>query len=104
MDSVVEDPTVFLDQVRLPSDGCLALVSGIAAGTESIVSDGSFNPESLLGRTGISAIVLVPSTKCSAKFFVKGNNWVTGASADLSAYRNGKAGEFRALTMLDVVV
>ena len=74
MDSTVEVPTVLLDQVRLPSDGCLALVAGIAAGTASIVSDGSFNSESVMGPTGTSAIVLAPSTECSAKFYAKGNN------------------------------
>ena len=41
MDSAVEDPTVLLDQVRLPSDGCLALVACIAAGTASIINEGS---------------------------------------------------------------
>ena len=57
-----------------------------------------------MGPTGTSAIVLAPSTECSAKFYAKGNNWVTGAAADQSAYRSELAGVIGALTMLDVVV
>ena len=52
MDTAIEDPTILLDQYHLPLDGCLALVAGIVAGTASIVSDGSFNPESLIGPAG----------------------------------------------------
>ena len=104
MDSAVEDPTILLHKYRLPSDECHALVDGIVAGTASIVSDGSFNPESVMGPTGTSAVVLAPSTKCSAKFFAKGNNWVIGSGADQSAYKNELAGVISALTMLDVLV
>ena len=74
MDSAVEDPTILLHNYHLPSDECHALVDGILAGTASIVSDGSFNPESLMGPTGTSAVVLAPSTECPAKFYAKGNN------------------------------
>ena len=100
MDSAVEDPTILLHKYNLPSDDCHALVDGIIAGTVSIVSDGSFNPESLMGPTGTSAIVLAPSTKCSAKFYAKGNNLVTGSGADQSAYRSELAGVISALTIL----
>ena len=62
MDSAVEDPTILLHKYHLPSDECHALVDGIVAGTASIVSDGSFNPESMMGPTGTSAVVLAPST------------------------------------------
>ena len=74
MDSAVEDPTILLDKYQLPSDEYRALVDGIVAGTASIVSNGSFNPESLTGPAGTSAVVLAPSTKCSAKLYAKGNN------------------------------
>ena len=74
MDSAVEDPTILLVKYQLPLDGCRALVEGIVAGTASIVSDGSFNPESSTGPAGTSAVVLAPSTKCSAKFYAKANN------------------------------
>ena len=84
MDTAIEDPTILLDQYHLPLDGCLALVAGIVAGTASIVSDGSFNPESLIGTVGASAVVLAPSTECSAKLFAKGNNWVAGAGEPIS--------------------
>ena len=85
MDSTVEDPTILLHKYHLPSDECHALVDGIVAGTPRIVSDGSFNPESLMGPTGTSAVVLAPSTECSGKFYAKGNNWVTESGADQSA-------------------
>ena len=64
MDTAVEHPTILLNQKHLPADGCLALVAGIVAGTTSIVSDGSFNLESLIGPAGTSAVVLTPSTNC----------------------------------------
>ena len=73
MDTAIEDPTILLDQYHLPCDGCLALVADIVAGTVSIVSDGSFNPESLIGQAGTSAVVLAPSTECLAKFYARGN-------------------------------
>ena len=82
MDSAVEDPTILLVKYQLPLDGCRALVEGIVAGTASIVSDGSFNPESSTGPAGTSAIVIAPSTKYSVKFYAKGNNWVTGSGDD----------------------
>ena len=74
MDSTVEDPTILLHKYHLPSDECHALVDGIVVGTASIVSGGSFNPESLTGPAGTSAVVLALSTKCSVKFYAKGNN------------------------------
>ena len=86
MDAAVEDPTILLDQYHLPSNDCLAPVAGIETGTASIVSDGSFNPESLIGLAGTSAVVLAPSTNCPAKLYTKGNNWVTGSREDQSAY------------------
>ena len=62
MDTAIEDPTILLDQYHLPRDGYLALVAGILVGTASIVSDGSFNLESLIGPVGTSTVVLAPST------------------------------------------
>ena len=79
-------------------------MAGIVAGTASIVSNGSLNPESLIGPAGTSTVVLAPSTKCSAKFYAKGNNWVTGSGEDQSAYRSELAGVIAALTILDVLV
>lgn len=104
MDSVVEDPNILLHNYQLPSDDCRALVDGIVAGTASIVIDGSFNPESSMGPTGTSAIVLAPSTECPDKFYAKGNNWVTGSGAHQSAYRSEIAGVISALTMSYVLV
>ena len=68
MDSAVDNPTILLDKYQLPSDEYRALVDGIVAGTASIVSYGSFNPESSTGPASTSAVVLAPSTKCSVKF------------------------------------
>ena len=104
MDTAVEDPTILLNRFCLSADGCLALVAGIAAGIASIASDRSFNPESLIGPAGTSAILLAPSTKCSTKVYVKGNNWVTGAAEDQSAYRSELAGVIAVLTIIDVLV
>ena len=104
MDTAIEDPTILLDQYHLPLDGCLVLMAGIVARTASIVSDGSFNPESLIGPAGTSTVVLAPSTKCSAKFFVRRTNWATVLGEDQSAYRSELAGVIAALTILDVLV
>ena len=104
MDSAVEDPTILLNKYQLPSDECRALVDGIVAGTASIVSNGSFNPESSTGPAGTSAVVLALSIECSAKFYAKWNNWVTGSGDDQSAYRSELAGVISALTILDVLV
>ena len=82
MDSAVEDPTILLDKYQLPLDNFRALMEGIVAGTASIVSDGSLNPESSTGPTSTSAVFLEPSTKYSAKFYAKGYNWVTGSGDD----------------------
>ena len=68
----IEDPTILLDQYHLPLDDCLVLVAGIVAGTTSIVSNGSFNAESLIGPAGTSAVVLAPSTDSSVKFYAEG--------------------------------
>ena len=76
LDIAVNDPAILLDQYQLPIDGGLTLVNGIVKGTECIVSDGSFNPDSSLGPVGTSAVVLAPSINCATKFDAKGNNWV----------------------------
>ena len=104
MDTDIEDPTILLDQYHLPLDSCLALMVSIVAGTANIVSDGSFNPESLVGPAGTSAVVLAPLTECPAKFYARGNNWVTGSGEDQSAYRSILAGVIATLTILDVLV
>ena len=68
MDTAIEDPTILLDQYHLPLDGCRALVTGIVAGTAIIVSDGSFNPESVIGPVQIGSngvqIVFRNSSSC----------------------------------------
>ena len=71
MNTAIEGPTLLLDQYQLPLDDCLALVAGIVAGTASIVSNGSFDPESLIGPAGTSVVVFAPSTKCPAKSYAR---------------------------------
>ena len=85
LDAAVDDLTILLDQYHLPSDGCLALVAGIVAGTANIVSNGSFNTESLIGPAVTSVVAIAPSLNCPVKFYAKGNNWVTGSRKDQSA-------------------
>ena len=63
----------------------MALIEGIVNGTASIVSDGSFKEETLIGPAGTSAVVLAPSTECEAKLYTKGTNWGTGSGDDQSA-------------------
>ena len=104
MNTAIEDHTILLNQYHLPLDGCLALVAGIIAGTASIVSNGSFNPESLIGPAGTSAVVFAPSTECPAKFYARGNNWVTESGEDQSAYRSELARVISALAILDILV
>ena len=74
LDTAVDDPTILLDWYQLFADDCLALMNGIVQETAGIVSDGAFNPDSSLGPTGTSAVVLAPSTNCATKFYAKGNN------------------------------
>ena len=104
MDTGVEDPTILFDQFYLPTYNYLVLAAGVAAGTSSIVSDGFFNPEYLIGPASTLAVILASSTKCSAKLYAKGNNWVTGSSEDQLAYRSELAGVIAALTILEVPV
>ena len=48
----------------------------------SIVSNGFFNPDYLVGPTGTLIIVLGLSVDCDTKLYTKSNNWVTGSKAD----------------------
>ena len=104
MDTAYDDPRILFDRYQLPSDRCFALVNGIVQGTACIISDGSFNPDSTINPSGISAVVLVPSTNCATKFYAKENNWVTGLKTGQSVYRSKIAGVIAALTILDVLV
>ena len=104
LDTAVDDPTILLDWYQLPSDGYLAQVNSIVDGTACILSDSYFSPDTSLGPTGTSSVVLAPSTNCAAKFYAKGNNWVTGSQTEQSAYCSELAGVIAALTILDVLV
>ena len=78
-------------------------MNGIVQGTTCIVGDSSFNPDSSLGPTGTSAVVLAPSTNCETKFYAKGNNWVTGSKINRSAYHSELTGFIAAFAILDVL-
>ena len=80
-DKAIKDPTILLDKLVLPENMCQALSDGIQNGTANIVFDGSFNPASPFGPVGMSAVILVPSTKCLPRHWTKGCNWVTGPAA-----------------------
>ena len=103
-DYAVNYPTILLDKFILPEDMCNSLVDGIRNGTASIVSDRSFAPNSPIGKAGISAVILAPSTICQPKYWVKGWNWVTGPEASQSAHRRELAGVIATLTILDIIV
>ena len=104
LDTAIDDPTILLDGYQFPVDGCHVLVNGIVQGTACIVSDGSFNPDSLLNPTGTSAVVLALSTNCATTFYAKENNWITGSKTDQSAYRSELEGVIAVLTLLDILV
>ena len=79
-------------------------MNGIVHGTACIVSNGSFNSDSLLGPAGTSAVVLVPFTNSETKLYAKRNNCVTKLNEDQSAYYSELAGIITTLTILDVLV
>ena len=83
---------------------CQALTEGIRNGTASIVSDGSFNPNSPIGPVGTSAVILAPSTDSPKSSWTKAWNWVTGPPSSQSAYRSELAGVIASITVLDILV
>ena len=58
---MVADPTIILDSYHLPTESCLILDHGIAQDLACILSNASFNPDSSIGPSGTSTIVLAPS-------------------------------------------
>ena len=73
MDAAVADSTILLDLYPLSLDSCLVLVDGIIQGTVSIVSNGSFNPDSSAGPAGTSTFFLASSIDCDIKLYAMGN-------------------------------
>ena len=63
-----------------------------------------FDPVSLIGSAGSSAIILTSSTECNAKFWTRACNWVTGLESSQFIYCSKLAGVILALTILDVLV
>ena len=104
LDTTVTDPTIILDYYLLPLDNYIALVGDIVQGTAWIVSNGLFNPDSSVGPTGTSAVVLAPFVDYNTKLYAKGNNWVPGSKKGQSMYCSKLAGVILALTDLDVPV
>ena len=72
MDTAAADHDILLDHYHLSQDSCLLLVDGITQGTDSIVSNGSFNPDSSISSAGTLAFVLAPSIDCDTKLYAKG--------------------------------
>ena len=79
-------------------------MDGIICSSAIIVSDGSFDPESPIGSTGSSAVILATSTKYVTKFYAKWFNWVTGYKSAQSAYQSELAGIISVLGILDILV
>ena len=79
-------------------------MDGIFLGTACIVSNDTFDAESLIGSARTSAVILASYTKSDDKFYTKGFNWITGSKSDQSAYQSKLAGVIFALTILDILV
>ena len=69
-----------------------------------IVSDGSYEASSSIGKAGTSVVILAPSITSQKKYWTKGWNLVTGPEALQSAYRSDLAGVISSLTILDILV
>ena len=76
----------------------------IYQGTACIVSNGSVNPNSLVGPTATSVVVLAPSVYCDTKLSTNGNNWLTRLKEDQSVYCSKLYGIITALIVLDILV
>ena len=61
-DYASNDQTILLDKFILPEDMCSSLVDSIRSGTASIVSDGSYEANSSIGKAGTSSVILSPSS------------------------------------------
>ena len=103
-DYVSNNQIILLDKFILPEDMYSSLVEGIRSGTASIISDGSYEANSSIGKAGTSAVILAPSTICQPKHWVKGYNQVTGPEESQSVYRSELAGVIAGLTILDILV
>ena len=103
-DYALNDQTILLDRFFPPKDMCSSLVEGIINVTASIVSDGSYEPNSSISKAGTSAVILAPSTTCQPKHWAKGYNWVTSPEESQSTYRSKLAGVIAGLTILYVLV
>ena len=103
-DTAINDPIILLDKYIPSDDHCNDLVESIRLDTASIVLDESFNPASLLGPAGSSAVIIASSTKYNKKCWNKGCNWVTGPESSQSAYCSELAGVISSLTILDILV
>lgn len=71
-DAAVADPSILLDQVRVPQDNCYVLTLGIRNSTASIVSDGLYDESFPIGPAGALAVVLAQSITCSCTLYAKG--------------------------------
>ena len=59
--AAVNDPSILLDKFSITEEQCNNLAKGINEGTASVVSDGSFKKNSLIGPAGTSAAILSPT-------------------------------------------
>ena len=58
--TAVNDPSVLLEKFDIIEEKCNNLVKGITEGTACVISDKYFNPNSPIGPTGTSTVILAP--------------------------------------------
>ena len=102
--AAVNDPSILLDKFSITEEQCNNLAKGINEGTASVVSDGSFKKNSLIGPAGTSAVILSPTDTSNKNECATGANWITGTKEDQSAYRSELGGIIAALTIIDAII
>ena len=98
------DQSILLDSFCIPSNDCRDIVDGLSQGTASVISDGSFCRDSLIGPSCSSLIIVAPETDYNQNLWATGTNWVTGSKGSQYSYQSELAGVIAALTIIDVIV
>ena len=83
------DSTIVLDNLCIPNNYCNVIAESVSQGISSVVSDGSFCQESLIGPSGTSATIIAPAINCSQNLCAtgtdksyKGNKIIAGMNED----------------------
>ena len=72
------DSTIILDSFCIPNENFNAIVKRFSQRADSVVSDGSFCIESLIGPSGTSSITVSLEIDCAQNVCATRTNWVTG--------------------------